>query len=51
MHSAIFKGFLLALTAGTSWGSMAVAAQYLMTHYGFSAEISLRSEFLEPGLL
>ncbi len=38
MHSAIFKGFLLALTAGTSWGSMAVAAQYLMTHYGFSAE-------------
>lgn len=38
MHSAIFKGFLLALTAGTCWGSMAVAAQYLMTHYGFSAE-------------
>lgn len=38
MHSAIFKGFLLALTAGTSWGSMAVAVQYLMTHYGFSAE-------------
>lgn len=51
MHSSIFKGFLLALTAGTCWGSMAVAAQYLMNHYGFSAENLTALRVLGAGII
>ncbi|MFU0841390.1 MAG: EamA family transporter [Burkholderia sp.] len=36
--SGAAKGFALAVTAGFCWGSMAVAGQYLMTGFGFSAE-------------
>ena len=36
MFSKTFKGITLALIAGICWGSMGVAAQYLMAHCQFT---------------
>ena len=36
MNSNMIKGVALASWAGVCWGSMSVAAQYLMTRCGFN---------------